>query len=185
MIEDDVKKLLVHIGENPERGGLLETPARFLKAWKQKTSGYGEDPSIHIKAFEDGSEHYDEMIVISGIEIESSCEHHLERIWGVAHIGYIPNGKVLGLSKFYRIVNTFARRLQVQERLTVQVADCIMKELEPLGFGIVIEARHACMEVRGIQKRGQVTTTSSLKGKFLESEVRNEFLNLIQTGGII
>ena len=179
---DICTRLLQYIGEDVDRPGLIETPKRFLAAWQKKTIGYKLDPRAVMKVFEDGAEDYDEMIVVKDIEIESVCEHHLERIWGVAHVGYIPNGKIVGLSKLYRVANVFARRLQVQERLTSQIACAIMEELDPLGVGVVLECRHACMETRGICKRGQTTITSSLRGVFKEdAKVRAEFLSLANT----
>ena len=184
---DDIPvRLLQYIGEDVQRGGLLETPKRFLKAWKEKTVGYQQKPEDVLKVFEDGAENYDEMIVVRDIEIESVCEHHLERVWGVAHIGYIPDGKIIGLSKFSRIADVFARRLQVQERLTVQICDAIEEHLKPLGVGVVIEARHACMEVRGIKRRGQTTVTSALRGVFKEDgNARAEFLKLTSTDKLL
>lgn len=179
---EDVKKLLFTLGENPYREGLLETPVRFLRAWQEKTSGYTVDPKKFLTVFEDGAENYDQMIVVKDIEIESNCEHHLERIWGVAHIGYLPNQRIIGLSKLYRIANALSRRLQVQERLTNQIAHVIMEGLRPRGVGVVLECRHSCMETRGICKRGQLTITSSLHGAFRdEPATREEFLSLAST----
>ncbi len=175
-------RLIQYIGEDPTRGGLIDTPDRFLKAWKEKTVGYDQDPSDIMKVFTDGAESYDEMIIVKDIEIESVCEHHLERIWGVAHIAYIPDGKIVGLSKMFRLAEIFSRRLQVQERLTSQIAESLENILKPKGVGVVIEARHACMESRGICRRGQTTITSALKGVFKNHpETRAEFLKLATT----
>lgn len=182
-VETNVLRLLQYIGEDVKRPGLLETPARVAKAWKEKTDGYLRSPDHIVKVFEDGADGIDEMIVVTDIEIESSCEHHMERIWGVAHIAYIPRGKIIGLSKLYRIADIYARRLQVQERLTKQIADELEHLLGPLGVGVVLECRHSCMEARGICKRGQVTRTSALRGVFKEqASARSEFLQLAKTG---
>lgn len=173
-------QLLLHIiGEDPERGGLLETPDRAVKAWREWTSGYKKDPAKILKVFEDGAEGCDEMIVVHDIPVYSHCEHHLAPIFGEATVAYIPDGKIVGLSKLPRLVDIFARRLQVQERLTNQVAQAIMEHLKPRGCGVVIKARHMCMESRGIKQAGGYTTTSSLHGVFREDPaVRSEFLNL-------
>jgi GTP cyclohydrolase I len=152
------------------------------RAWCEKTRGYETNIEALFKRFEKGAENVRGMVLVRDIEIESLCEHHLERIWGYAHIGYIPKSHVLGLSKFYRVANAFARRLQLQERLTAQIADSIMTNLLPEGVGVVIEARHACMEARGITKRGQVTVTSELRGVFYDdATTRAEFLSLART----
>lgn len=185
LYEDDdwlrtIKMLLRSLGENECRSGLIETPKRFLKALEFYTSGYGEKPEEVFKVFEDGAEGYDEMITLRGIPLWSSCEHHLAPFFGVAHVGYIPNGKIVGLSKIPRLVDIFARRLQVQERLTSQIADCMQEHLKPIGCGVVIEARHTCMECRGVQKSGIVTTTSALRGVIKDKpDARAEFLSLI------
>lgn len=166
------------IGENPDRGGLLETPARVRKAWKHWTSGYSKDPAEILKVFEDGAEGVTEMVVVRDIPIYSKCEHHLADIFGTATIGYLPNGKIVGLSKLNRLADMFARRLQVQERMTNQIADALMTHLAPLGCGVVIKARHMCMESRGVQQ-GSNTTTSALRGLFKDdATVRSEFLAL-------
>ena len=176
---DAVHKLLSYVGENPNRGGLEETPKRVLKAWKDWTSGYGVDPASVLKTFEDGAESYDQMIVVKDIPFYSHCEHHMAPFFGTATIAYIPNGKIVGLSKLSRLLDVFARRLQVQERLTSQIADALMEHLKPLGCGVVIQARHMCMESRGVCKQGHHTVTSSLKGVIREQpETRAEFLSL-------
>jgi GTP cyclohydrolase I len=177
-----VRALLMGAGENPDREGLRETPERIAKAYAEWFSGYSQDPSLLFKTFVDGAERCNEMILVSNITVTSWCEHHMALIWGVAHIAYIPNGKILGLSKFARLVDIFARRLQVQERLTNQVADCLQDNLSPKGIGVMLECRHACMETRGIKARGCVTTTSALRGILKEApEARAEFLALVRS----
>src|ERR1700761_7849087 len=146
------KELLKRFGEDPNRGGLKETPERATKAWKFWCSGYNQNPLDVLKTFEDGGETYDELIFQANIPIFSHCEHHMAPMLGIAHIAYVPNGKVVGLSKLSRLAEIFARRLQVQERLTQQVADALMEHLSPKGVGVVLQLRHLCMESRGIQK---------------------------------
>lgn len=176
-----ITRLLRIIGEDPDREGLSETPDRVLKAWEFMCGGYKIEPESVLKAFEDGSEGCDEMVIQKNIPVWSTCEHHMLPFFGVAHIAYIPNGKVLGLSKFARLTDVFARRLQVQERLTTQIADALMTHLEPLGVGVVLQCRHTCMEARGVQKAGSVTTTSKVLGNFkTHPEVRNEFLSMVR-----
>lgn len=162
------------------REGLRETPDRFAKAWEFLTSGYDQDPEQVLKSFEDGSERYDEMVFQGAVPVWSMCEHHMLPFWGVAHIGYIPNGKIVGLSKFSRLVDIFARRLQVQERLTAQIADALDEHLKPKGVGVVLRCRHGCMESRGIQKSGTVTFTSALRGGLKTAEARAEFLKFVE-----
>ncbi len=176
--DDIVTRLIEYIGENPAREGLIETPKRVLKAWKHWTSGYNKEPKDVLKVFTDGAERYDEMIVENDLPFYSHCEHHLAPFFGTATIAYIPDGKVCGLSKMHRVLDIFARRLQMQERLTVQTADALMSLLQPKGVGVIIKARHFCKESRGIGIQGSFTTTSALRGKFLtEPSVRAEFLN--------
>jgi GTP cyclohydrolase I len=179
-INDAVVRLLQFIGEDPNRGGLLETPARVAKAWKEMTTGYGQDPHSILKCFEDGGESYDEMILERGILFYSNCEHHMLPFFGTADIAYLPNGKVLGLSKIPRLLEIFARRLQGQERLTVQVADSLFEGLGAKGVGVRISARHLCMECRGVNKQETVTVTTALRGVFLKPEVRAEFLSSVR-----
>lgn len=180
--EVDVRALLHEIGDNPTREGLQETPARFLKAWKFWASGYGQDPAAVLKSFEDGAEGVNEMVFQSCIPMYSHCEHHLAPFFGYVHIAYIPAGKIVGLSKLARLTEIFARRLQVQERLTNDIANAMVDGLEPQGVGVVIQARHLCMESRGVQKHGTVTTTSAVRGSFkTQPEVRAEFMSLVQT----
>ncbi len=176
---DIVTRLFQYIGEDPGREGLQETPARFLKAWKEWASGYQTDPSSVLKTFEDGAQGVDEMVIVHNIPIISKCEHHLADIIGVAHIGYIPNGKIVGLSKLARLAEVYSRRLQVQERLTTQIADALVKHLEPAGVGVLIRAAHHCMLTRGVKVHGSVTTTSAMRGALLDKPAaRAEFLEL-------
>lgn len=173
-----ITELLVALGEDPTREGLRETPMRTAKAWKDWTSGYGVEPEDVLKSFEDGAPDGG-MVIVSNIPVVSRCEHHLAEIDGIAHVGYIPRGKVVGLSKMARLVDMFARRLQVQERLTNQVADALMTHLNPLGVGVVVRARHGCMSSRGVKIHGSVTTTSAMRGVLLHNEAaRLEFLQL-------
>lgn len=178
---DDIPlRLLQFIGENPAREGLKDTPSRFLKAWQFYCKGYHEQPKDVFKTFADGAEHYDEMVLVKDIDVYSHCEHHLAPFFGKAHIGYIPDKRIIGLSKLPRLVDVFARRLQVQERLTAQIAGAIEEALQPKGVAVVLECRHLCMESRGVRVRGSTTTTSSMKGVLLERpEARAEFLRLI------
>lgn len=174
-----VRDLLGFIGEDVAREGLQETPARVVKAWGEWCEGYDMDPAAVLKAFEDGAKDYDEMVVVKDFPIYSTCEHHMAAIFGTATIAYIPNGKVVGLSKLPRLANVFARRLQVQERLTVQIADAFMEHVAPKGVGVVIKARHLCMESRGVHQQGHHTVTSALRGNFkTDPTVRAEFLSL-------
>ena len=175
-----VREILKLLGEDTEREGLLKTPERVAKAMQFMTKGYAQDGVEIIKSaiFD---EEYQQMVLVKDIELYSMCEHHMLPFIGKAHIAYIPNGKITGLSKIARVVETYARRLQVQERLTVEIRDCIQNALHPLGVAVVIEASHTCMQIRGIQKSNAVTTTSAFSGAFLTSaRTRNEFLNLIQ-----
>jgi len=170
--------LLDEIGENKDREGLLKTPERAAKAMQFLTQGYELDP----KAILEGAmfkEDYSEMVVVKDIEVYSMCEHHMLPFFGKAHVAYIPNGHIVGLSKIPRVIDVFARRLQVQERLTDEILNCIHDTLKPEGVAVVIEARHMCMMMRGVQKQNSVTTTSAFKGQFLKEETRSEFLNLI------
>jgi GTP cyclohydrolase I len=175
-----VKEILRLLGEDPEREGLLKTPERVAKALQFTTKGYNED-GIEIIRQAIFDEKYQQMVLVKDIELYSTCEHHMMPFIGKCHVAYIPNGKITGLSKIARVVETFARRLQVQERLTVQIRDCIQEALHPLGVAVVIEANHTCMQVRGVQKSNAITTTSAFSGVFLSSSrTRNEFLNLIK-----
>lgn len=172
------QSVLKQIGENPEREGLQKTPERVAKAMLFLTQGYELDAKAIMKSAV-FKEEYSQMVVVKDIEVYSMCEHHMLPFFGKAHVAYIPNGHVVGLSKIPRIVDVFARRLQVQERLTNEIRDCIQDTLNPLGVGIVIECRHLCMSMRGVQKQNSVTTTSAFTGEFLKEKTRAEFLNLI------
>ena len=175
-----VKEILRLLGEDTSREGLLKTPERVAKALQFTTKGYSED-GIEIIRQAIFDEKYQQMVLVRDIELYSTCEHHMMPFIGKCHVAYIPNGKITGLSKSARVVETFARRLQVQERLTVQIRDCIQEALHPLGVAVVIEANHTCMQVRGVQKSNAITTTSAFSGIFLSSSrTRNEFLNLIR-----
>src|SRR5213595_1324672 len=178
--EDLVKEMLVRLGEDPEREGLLRTPARVHKAFEFLTKGYKEDPEAMLKkALFTVS--YDEMVIVKDVEMFSLCEHHILPFFGKVHVAYIPNGKVIGLSKIPRIVDVFARRLQVQERLTVQIAETIQSAIQPQGVGVVIEARHLCVMMRGVEKQHSSAITSHMLGSFRNSEkTREEFLSLIR-----
>ena len=174
-----VREILALLGEDPGREGLLKTPERVAKSLQYQTRGYAQNGLEIVRSalFE---EKYRQMVIVKDIELYSMCEHHLLPFIGKAHVAYIPDGKITGLSKVARIVDTYARRLQVQERLTVQIRDCLQEALNPLGVAVVIEAMHTCMQIRGVEKAGAVTTTSAFSGAFLtSSRTRNEFLNLI------
>lgn len=176
-----ISQFLQLLGEDPSRGGLRETPKRVIDAWGYWTSGYGVDPAQVLKQFEDGAEKADDMVFVGGIPFYSHCEHHLAPFFGLAHVAYIPNGKIVGLSKLPRLVEIFARRLSVQERLTNQVADALMTHVEPQGVGVVMQARHLCMESRGVEKTGTITVTSAVRGNFKDQpEVRAEFMSFVQ-----
>jgi GTP cyclohydrolase I len=174
------KEVLKQIGENPEREGLLKTPERVAKAMLYLTHGYDLDAK-EILSSALFKEEYSQMVVVKDIEVYSMCEHHMLPFFGKAHIAYIPNGYVVGLSKIPRVVDAYARRLQVQERLTNEIRDCIQETLQPIGVGIVIECRHLCMCMRGVQKQNSVTTTSAFTGGFLHEKTRAEFLHLISS----
>lgn len=178
-IEDNITRLLQFIGEDPTRGGLKETPVRVAAAWQYWCSGYGADIPKLLKSFKDGADGCDEMVIVKDIPFYTHCEHHMAPFFGTVTVAYIPDGMIVGLSKIPRVVNAYARRLQVQERLTNQIADAIHKHLNPKGVGVIIKARHLCMESRGIQQQGHSTITSALRGVMRElPEARAEFLNL-------
>ncbi len=170
--------IIENLGEDSTREGLVKTPERAAKAMQFLTHGYDLDPLEILKSAMFTEDHK-QMIVVKDIEVYSMCEHHLLPFFGKAHIAYIPNGKIVGLSKIPRIVDAFARRMQVQERLTDQIKDCIQEALSPLGVAVVIEAQHMCMQMRGIQKQNSVTTTSSFTGAFEKDKTRKEFISLI------
>ena len=173
------REILALLGEDPEREGLIKTPERVAKAMSFVTKGYGQDP-IEIINSAIFTEEYQQMVLVKDIELFSMCEHHMMPFIGKAHVAYIPNGKITGLSKIARVVECFARRLQVQERLTVQIRDCIKEALNPMGVAVVIEASHMCMQMRGVEKQASATTTSAFSGVFLkDTRTREEFLTLI------
>lgn len=177
--EDNITRLLQFIGEDPAREGLKETPARVTKAWQQWCSGYGVKPGEVLKTFEDGAKGYDEMVLVKDIPFYSHCEHHLAPFFGTVTVAYIPDGKIVGLSKINRLVEIFARRLQVQERMTAQIADALEEHLKPLGVGVLVRARHLCTESRGVKQQGHSTVTSKLVGVLKDvPEARAEFLSL-------
>ena len=174
------REILRLLGEDPDREGLLKTPERVAKALQFLTKGYGQD-GTEILSGALFREDYSQMVLVKDIELYSTCEHHLMPFIGKAHVAYIPDGTITGLSKIARVVETYARRLQVQERLTVQIRDCIQKTLNPMGVAVVIEAAHTCMQIRGVEKANAITVTSAFSGVFLKDErTRNEFLNLIR-----
>jgi len=177
-IKNRYKNIIIDLGEDISRDGLQKTPERAAKAMQFLTQGYHQDPVKILKSAM-FKESYNEMVLVKDIELYSLCEHHMLPFFGKAHIAYIPNGYIVGLSKLPRIVDVFARRLQVQERLTEQILDCINDTLKPQGVAVVIEAAHMCMMMRGVQKQNSITTTSGFRGQFEKSETRNEFLKLI------
>jgi GTP cyclohydrolase I len=178
--EDLVQEILVRLGEDPKREGLVRTPNRVHRAYEFLTRGYKEDPAAMLKnaLF---TVTYDEMVIVKDVEMFSLCEHHMLPFFGKVHVAYIPNGKVIGLSKIPRLIEIFSRRLQIQERMTTQIAETIQKAIEPQGVGVVIEARHLCMMMRGVEKQHSAAVTSSMLGCFREEqETRTEFLSLIR-----
>jgi GTP cyclohydrolase IA len=181
LFENSIKNILTIIGEDPEREGLARTPERVFKAFGHICGGYEQDPESIIKGalFESSN---DQMVVVRDIEFYSLCEHHMLPFFGRAHVAYIPDGKVVGLSKIPRVVNVFARRLQIQERMTEQIADAIMQTVKPQGVGVVVSARHMCMEMRGVEKICASTTTSALRGIFYQAKTRNEFFDILNSG---
>ena len=179
-IAEHYKEILRLLGEDPEREGLVKTPERVAKALQFLTHGQHQDEAEILRSAM-FNEDYSQMVLVKDIELYSTCEHHVMPFIGKAHVAYIPDGKITGLSKIARVVETYARRLQVQERLTMQIRDCIQDTLNPLGVAVVIEASHTCMTLRGVQKANAMTTTSAFSGIFLRDErTRNEFLNLIK-----
>jgi len=173
-----IREMIRAIGDDPNREGLRETPVRVTKSWKELFAGYGQDPSKIMKVFEDDT--CDEMVIVRDISFVSFCEHHILPFLGVAHIAYVPNGRVLGVSKLVRVLEIYAKRLQIQERLTQQVTSALDKHLNPLGSACVIESKHLCMGCRGVRQPKSKMITSSLTGVFEKIEVRQEFLNLIK-----
>jgi GTP cyclohydrolase I len=180
--QEMLREILGRFGEDPSRDGLVATPSRVEKSMAYLTKGYREDPATILRgALFD--EDYDEMVIVKDIEIFSLCEHHMLPFFGKAHVAYIPKGRVIGLSKIPRLVEVFARRLQIQERLTRQIADAIQDAIEPQGVGVVVEARHLCMMMRGIEKQHSSTVTSAMVGCFRQKETRLEFLSLVRQSG--
>jgi GTP cyclohydrolase I len=182
--EAAVRTLLRWAGDDPAREGLVETPLRVARAWREWFSGYALDPDAYLRRTFEEVEGYDEMVVLRDIPFESHCEHHLAPIIGKAHVGYLPGAKVVGISKLARVVEAYARRLQVQEKLTAQVADCIERVLQPRGVGVVVEATHECMTTRGVHTRGVSMVTSTMRGCFRDdARTRAEFLAFVEVGG--
>lgn len=175
-----VQTLLKYIDPIPERAGIAETPDRVVKAYSEWFAGYAQNPVELLKTFEDGAEKVDEMVLVGPIPFYSHCEHHMAPFFGDAWVGYIPDGKIIGLSKFARLVDCFAKRLQVQERIGVQIADALMDNLQPKGVGVVLKARHMCMESRGVCKAGASTTTSALRGVIKDAAPRAEFMAFVR-----
>ncbi len=181
--EEAVRTLLGHVGEDPRREGLLRTPARVVNALEFLTSGYSQDPKVAINGALFVEEDYQEMILCKDLDFYSLCEHHLLPFMGKAHVAYLPNKRIVGVSKLARMVEIYCRRLQVQERLTTQIAQTLMEEIEPLGVAVVLEAEHLCMRMRGVQKQNSKMTTSAMLGAFRTNvETRQEFMNLIRNG---
>lgn len=173
-----IKSILTYIGEDATREGLKETPERVMRSYATIYGGYRIDVAKLLKTFDDGA--CDEMVLLSNIEFYSTCEHHMQPFFGQAHIAYLPNKRVVGVSKLARLLEAFSRRLQIQERLTTQITDALMEHLNPLGAACVLQAKHFCMVCRGVQKQNSIMTTSSLRGEFTQPEVKSEFLTLIQ-----
>ena len=179
-LSSNYKEVIVNLGEDPSREGLLKTPERVAKAMQFLTQGYDQNPQEILKSAM-FAEKYDEMVIVKDIEIYSLCEHHMLPFFGKCHIAYIPNGHIVGLSKFPRMVDAFSRRLQVQERLTDQIRDCLDETLNPQGVAVCIEAQHLCMQMRGVQKQNSITTTSAFSGAFMEEDItRQEFMSLVK-----
>ena len=177
-LKESYRSIIENVGEDPEREGLLKTPERVAKAMQFITQGYNMNAADILNSAK-FHEHYSEMVLVKNIELYSLCEHHMLPFFGKAHVAYIPNGCITGLSKIAHVVECYARRLQVQERMTHQILDVIQETLKPLGVGVVIEAQHLCMMMRGVQKQNSVTTTSAFSGQFMKNETRSEFLKLI------
>ena len=179
-LSSNYKKVIENIGEDPNREGLLKTPERVAKAMQFLTQGYAQNPQEILKSAM-FAEKYDEMVIVKDIEVYSLCEHHMLPFFGKCHIAYIPHGHIVGLSKFPRMVDAFSRRLQVQERLTDQIRDCLDETLNPQGVAVCIEAQHLCMQMRGVQKQNSITTTSAFSGAFMEEDItRQEFMSLVK-----
>ena len=179
MLMDSCHNILVAIGEDTEREGLIKTPDRVARAILETTAGYKEDPEAILRGAM-FKEDYKQMVIVKDIDFYSLCEHHLLPFFGKVHVAYIPNGYITGLSKIARVVDAFARRLQVQERLTLQIKECIQNTLNPLGVMVVVEAQHHCMQMRGVKKQNSITTTSDFCGAFNQAKTREEFMNLLR-----
>ena len=179
-LSSNYKEVIENLGEDPNREGLLKTPERVAKAMQFLTQGYDQNPQEILKSAM-FAEKYDEMVIVKDIEVYSLCEHHMLPFFGKCHIAYIPNGHIVGLSKFPRMVDAFSRRLQVQERLTDQIRDCLHETLKPKGVAVCVEAQHLCMQMRGVQKQNSITTTSAFSGAFMEEDIsRQEFMSLVK-----
>ncbi len=179
-LAENYKNIISLLGENPEREGLLKTPERVAKAMQFLTNGYNEDPAKVLASAKFLEEGYKQMVIVKDIDFFSLCEHHMLPFFGKAHVAYIPNKYITGLSKIPRIVDIFARRLQIQERMTLQIKECIQSTLNPLGVMVVIEAQHMCIQMRGVEKQNSLTTTSDFTGFFQQAKTREEFMNLIK-----
>lgn len=182
--EKTVREMLSHIGEDPDREGLLKTPERVVRSWEKLYGGYKQDPAKILEVSFSETENYDQMILMTDIEFYSTCEHHMLPFFGKAHVAYIPKKKVVGASKLVRLVECFARRLQIQERLTGQIANAMQEHLDPRGSGVVIVAQHFCMTARGVERQEVLMKTSALRGAFMDQHVKEEFQRLCFTGGI-
>ena len=177
-LQGHYKQILSLLGEDPQREGLLKTPERVAKAMMTLTKGYNEDPVVILNSAK-FKEEYNQMVIVKDIDFFSLCEHHMLPFYGKVHVAYIPNGYITGLSKIVRVVNSFSHRLQVQERMTLQIKQCIQEALNPMGVMVVVEAKHMCMQMRGVEKQNSITTTSDFTGAFNQAKTREEFLNLI------
>lgn len=177
-LQGHYKQILSLLGEDPQREGLLKTPERVAKAMMTLTKGYNEDPVAILNSAK-FREEYNQMVIVKDIDFFSLCEHHMLPFYGKVHVAYIPNGYITGLSKIVRVVNSFSHRLQVQERMTLQIKQCIQEALNPMGVMVVVEAKHMCMQMRGVEKQNSITTTSDFTGAFNQAKTREEFLNLI------
>ena len=177
-LQGHYKQILSLLGEDPQREGLLKTPERVAKAMMTLTKGYNEDPVAILNSAK-FKEEYNQMVIVKDIDFFSLCEHHMLPFYGKVHVAYIPNGYITGLSKIVRVVNSFSHRLQVQERMTLQIKQCIQEALNPMGVMVVVEAKHMCMQMRGVEKQNSITTTSDFTGAFNQAKTREEFLNLI------
>ena len=178
VIENKIKDILFFIGDNPDREGLIETPKRIIKSWDKLFGGYGQNPGKILKTFKEGS--CDEMVILKDIEFYSTCEHHFIPFSGKVSIGYVPNGKVVGISKLARLVEIYSRRLQIQEKMTTQIAEALEEYLSPQGVIVIVKAQHLCMLARGVEKQNSVMITSAIRGVFKKNEARQEFLKLIE-----